>query len=234
MASNSGCTAVLVEGAMTANFRRNPSELVMRVSLPSRKHPFERASATIARSFASGYNLCGSKIAAAMPRSSIRIHFDPGGLNAQVAQRSFDRRHGSCVLAARRPGAGPAARHAGRRGQAAGRGPLRDVPPHQHDHRQLGLHARRLERADRHDDRHVGQPRHAGQADRIPRDAFPAEHPPRSHAGVRPGADHMEGMGEPAARAAVARSDGGARRIDLVGRTVRQRDRPAGSRRPAR
>ena len=29
MASNSGCTEVLVEGAMTANFRRNPRESVM-------------------------------------------------------------------------------------------------------------------------------------------------------------------------------------------------------------
>ncbi len=30
MASNSGCTEVLVDGAMTANFLRKPSESVMR------------------------------------------------------------------------------------------------------------------------------------------------------------------------------------------------------------
>ena len=63
----------------------------------------------------------------------------------------------------------------------------------------------------------------------LPRAAFPAEHRARAHAGVRPRADHVEGMGEPAARPALARSDAGARRIDLVGRAIRQRDRPARS-----
>jgi hypothetical protein len=34
MASNSGCTEVLVEGAMTANFLRKPSESLMAATLP--------------------------------------------------------------------------------------------------------------------------------------------------------------------------------------------------------
>ncbi len=62
--------------------------------------------------------------------------------------------------------------------------------------------------------------------------AYLAQHfPPNTRRAPKlvsgPVADHLEGMGEPAARAALARSDGRSRRAHLVGRPVRQCDGPS-------
>ena len=72
---------------------------------------------------------------------------------------------------------GQAARVAARCRQGAGRRRLHRVPPDQHDHRQLGLHARRLERADRHDDRPVA---HARSSRPRSREYLAAHFPPNT------------------------------------------------------
>ena len=119
---------------------------------------------------------------------------------------------------------------AARRRQGHGRGGLHPVPSDQHDHRQLRLHPRRLERAGRHDDRPVAEPGVARHDYRVPCREFPAQHPAGAQAHSRPCRNFVHGMADADARSAFARSDPGRRRLDLVGGAVRQPDRAAQSR----
>ena len=143
--------------------------------------------------------------------------------NVQVA-RIVDGRHDGGARAARRAGAEPRAGLPDGEAKVLVEGLCTMCHQTNMITASMGYTPRRLEGTDRHDARPVGQRGHAGQAHRLSRDAFPAEHPPRADAGVRARADFAEGMGDAAARPALARSGAGGGRLDLVRRAVRQPD----------